>query len=302
MLKAMVRVAGGDRPVQVKVRHADGDKDVRLGWTGKPQPVVPPPAPRPEPQISAPQGTFVDGLLAKNPFYVAHRLGGAEYPEMTMAGLQASINAGFMAFEYSVFRSRDGVYVGSHDWTTKRTSGVRHEIWDTDWSTIRQLQQATGPFTRLEEIVEALPKGAVLFLDHKATSSKPAGNSDEQRSEKELFDLVERLFPDPSKQVVWKLFSASTADQRARQRGIRTNCMLYRSEVASADLSRWDVLGMEWNAPDEYWKPLRDTGKPTIAHIIDQNTGQRDQAMQRGTQGFMSSLPTLVSPKTHPTP
>ena len=250
----------------------------------------------------APADTPVDTFLANRPFYVAHRLGGTEFPEMTVTGMQASIDAGFQAYEYSVFRSRDGVYVGSHDWTTNRTSGVRHEIWDTDWATIRGLNQATGRFTRLEEIVEMMPKGTVLFLDHKATSSKAQGNADEQRSERELFDLVERLFPDATKQVVFKMFHDSTMDVRARERGYLTNVMLYRGELAGADLTRWDVLGMEWNAPDEYWAPLRATGKPTIAHIIDANTGQRDTAIERGTQGFMSSLPTLVSPKTHPAP
>ena len=250
----------------------------------------------------APGGTPVDTLLNNRPFYVAHRLGGAEYPEHTMQGMNSAIDAGFTAFEFSTYRTRDGVFIGSHDWTTERTTGQRHEIWDTDWSTIQTLDQQAGPIIRLEDAVAAMPEGSVLVLDHKTTSASSTYNEGDRRSESELFDLLDTLFEKPTERVIWKLFAGADSDQRAAERGYKTMCMLYPNEVAGADLTRWDVLGMEWNAPDEYWAPLLATGKPTIAHIIDQNTGQRDTAIEHGTQGFMSSLPTLVSPKTHPAP
>ena len=82
---------------------------------------------------------------------------------------------------------------------------------------------------------------------------------------------------------------------RAKARGYRTMCMMYPNEVAGADLTAWDVLGMEWNAPDDVWATLRATGKPLIAHIIT-TQAQATRARERGATGLMSSVPSQVHP------
>ena len=71
--------------------------------------------------------------------------------------------------------------------------------------------------------------------------------------------------------------------------------MLYPNELASADLSAWDVLGMEWNAPEDAWATLRATGKPLIAHVVT-NAGQVAAAAGLGANGFMASYPSVVHP------
>ena len=71
--------------------------------------------------------------------------------------------------------------------------------------------------------------------------------------------------------------------------------MMYPNEVAGADLSSWDVLGMEWNASDDTWATLKATGKPLIAHIIT-TKDQADQALSKGATGLMSSVPSVVHP------
>lgn len=45
---------------------------------------------------------YVKRLLAGRPFYIAHRMGGMEFPEYTRQGLDASLRAGFKALEVSV--------------------------------------------------------------------------------------------------------------------------------------------------------------------------------------------------------
>ena len=64
---------------------------------------------------------YVKRLLAGRPFYIAHRMGGTEFPENTRQGLDASLRAGFKALEVSVRRCASGEFVAIHDWKTTRT-------------------------------------------------------------------------------------------------------------------------------------------------------------------------------------
>lgn len=142
-----------------------------------------------------------------------------------------------------------------------------------------------------------LPDDGVLFLDHKATSSKANANANDMASEEELFNKLEELFDEPQKRVVFKMFSESTTAERARKRGYKVNCMLYPDQLATADFSRWDILGMEFNADQESWNILEAQGKPTIAHIIT-NANQESTGLSRGADGIMSSVPTIAHPKS----
>ena len=86
-----------------------------------------------------------------------------------------------------------------------------------------------------------------------------------------------------------------TSAERAKARGYRTMAMLYPSEVATSDLSQWDVIGMEWNAGADVWNALLTAGRPTIAHIIVNET-QAQQALAKGASGLMASYPSRVHP------
>ena len=67
----------------------------------------------------------VAALTADDPFYIAHRGGGGNWPEMTAyAYAQAAQVAEIKALEISVCLSADGVLVCSHDPTTTRLTGV----------------------------------------------------------------------------------------------------------------------------------------------------------------------------------
>lgn len=240
---------------------------------------------------------LVAEFLAKRPFYISHRLGGTEYPEFTQAGLDASLRAGFKALEISLRRCASGEYVMIHDWTTERVvPGTKLPIWSTPWDTLKTLRQATGPFLRFTDLLEQLPDDVVLAVDHKVTSDKQNANSSDLQSELDLYTLLDDAFNGhPERRVLWKHFVNAGSVERAKTRGYRTMCMLYPNELATADTSRWDVLGMEWNAPAAAWQQITATGKPTIAHIIT-NEGQAQQALGKGANGLMASSPTTVHP------
>lgn len=241
----------------------------------------------------APVGSVVDRFLASKPFYVAHRLGGTEYPEFTQKGLTESLKAGFKALELSVRRCSTGEFVLIHDWVTTRTvPGTDYQIWNTPWSVLSGLQQASGGFLRLTDVVNQVGQDIVLAIDHKVTSSKLTGSQGDMDSEKELFDYLETI-PNAKDRVLIKQFVNGGVSERAKAKGYKTMCMMYQNEVAGADLTKWDVLGMEWNAEQSVWDTLKATGKPLIAHIIT-TKDQADNALSKGATGLMVSVPSAV--------
>lgn len=273
---------GGDVTGRLYQRRRDGG-DIPL----RPRPTGTPAAAR----------DLVAEFLARRPFYVSHRLGGTEYPEFTQAGLDASLRAGFKALEISLRRCATGEYVMIHDWTTERTvPGTKLPIWSTPWDTLKTLRQAAGPFLRFTDLLDQLPDDVILAVDHKVTSDKQNANSSDLQSELDLYELLDDAFNGhPERRVLWKHFVNAGSVERAKARGYRTMCMLYPAELATADTSRWDVLGLEWNAPDAAWQQLTATGKPAIAHIIT-NEGQAQTALSKGATGLMASWPTTVHP------
>ena len=246
--------------------------------------------------VSKPQAApVVDRFLASKPFYVAHRLGGTEYPEFTRQGLEASLRAGFKALELSVRRCSTGEFVLIHDWVTSRTvPGTDYQIWNTPWSVLAGLQQASGGFLRLTDVVDQVGDDIVLAIDHKVTSDKATSSQGDMDSEKELFDYLDTI-PNAKERVLIKHFVNGGVAARAKAKGYKTMCMMYPNEIAGSDLSKFDVLGMEWNAEQSVWDTLKATGKPLIAHIITTQQ-QADTALARGATGLMASVPSVVHP------
>ena len=281
----MRRMASKDVRGTLWVRDSGGDRWVAgTRRVSKPTPV--------------PVGSAVDRFLASKPFYVAHRLGGTEYPEFTRQGLTESLKAGFKALELSVRRCATGEFVLIHDWVTSRTvPGTDYQIWNTPWSTLAGLQQASGGFMRLTDVLDQVGDDIVLAVDHKVTSSKEVGSAGDMESEAALFDLLEARFgvDGAKRRVIIKHFIKGGVATRAKAKGYKTMCMMYPNEVAGSDLSSFDVLGMEWNASDDTWATLKATGKPLIAHIIT-TKDQADMALAKGATGLMSSVPSVVHP------
>lgn len=277
-----LRRAGGDVRGTMWERAQGGDR-----WVAGTRTVSKP--------VPAPAGSVIDRFLASKPFYVAHRLGGTEYPEFTRQGLEASLRAGFKALELSVRRCSTGEFVLIHDWVTTRTvPGTDYQIWNTPWSVLSGLQQASGGFMRLTDVVGSVGNDIVLAIDHKVTSSKPTGSQGDMESENALFDYLDTI-PNAKDRVLIKQFVNGGVAGRAKAKGYKSMCMMYPAEVAGADLSNWDVLGMEWNAPDDVWATLKATGKPLIAHIITTQQ-QADQVLSKGATGLMASVPSVVHP------
>lgn len=286
-----------ETPIIYQRRRASGDIHGTVHLRRRAGGDIPLEVRRPTTPVNPAGEDVVTRFLASRPFYVSHRMGGAEFPEFTQAGLDASLRAGFTALEVSVRRCASGEFVAIHDWKTSRTvPGTDYQIWNTPWTSLSALRQASGGFLRITDIVDQIPDDVVLAIDHKTTSSEDQRNRGDLEAEESLFEYLDTAFGgSPEKRVLWKVFARGTSAARAKVRGYKTMAMLYPSEVATSDLSQWDVIGMEWSASADTWNILNASGKPTIAHIIV-NEAQAQQALAKGAAGLMASYPSRVHP------
>lgn len=256
----------------------------------------------------APVSHTIASMIASEPFYAAHRCGGTNYPEFSMRGADASVARGYKALELSVYACATGEFVCSHDWTTERMTGVRHEIHETPWSTLSELtstaefttdpSQSRTPLIRLSDVVAKYGETHVLFIDHKDTS---AGNGESSSSklaeEARLLDYLETI-PGSHDRIVWKVFAPATASRdRAAARGFKSWGIYYATEMASlgANASLFDILGMEYNAAQVHWDTLKETGRPVMAHIVG-TLAQVTAGTTRGADGFMCSATATLGP------
>ena len=141
-----------------------------------------------------PQGRPASGRLTVQdwartrgtPFYIAHRGAGDVYPEHSMQGYRAAVEAGAKCLEVSVNRTSDGVLICMHDLTYNRTtngtgliaaqpSSVLARTW------IRQPQLGPAwvqppliPVPRLESVLAEFGGKVVLCLEAKDDAAYPA--------------------------------------------------------------------------------------------------------------------------------
>jgi len=73
------------------------------------------------------------------PRVIAHRGGGNQAPENTLAAIRTGAQCGFAGVEFDVMLSRDSVPVLIHDETLERTTNGRGEVSRTPWPALARL-------------------------------------------------------------------------------------------------------------------------------------------------------------------
>jgi len=238
------------------------------------------------------------GSLRKNdPFYVAHRGGGGNWPELTLYAFQQSAKIpGLEAMEVSVCLSADGVLVCSHDPTTLRVSGVDYTIADESWPTLSSVlvrstattnpSQPPRPLTRFDTVADEFLGRYVLFAEPKVDpATRP------------LLDALQR-YGEPER-VVWKQYVTSAWFTAAKRRGFSTwGYVLNQPSHTGANLTRLaadpdlDMLGAPLEESDAFVTQVvsagRAVGKPTIAWPVT-SPSDRDRALRLGCSGLMTS-------------
>ncbi|MBA8796195.1 glycerophosphoryl diester phosphodiesterase [Friedmanniella endophytica] len=235
-------------------------------------------------------------LLAGDPFYVAHRGGDRDWPQMTAYAYDQAVRLpGLRALEVSVCLSRDGVLVCCHDADTLAATGVRRVIAETDWAELRTLtvsaagtldpEQPRRPLSRIEDVLPHLDR-FVVFAEPKVGPAREP-----------LMRVLARA--GRPGQVVWKQPVDSTAFAAARRAGFRTwGYVLDQPSHLGANLSRFaasddlDALGAPLAESDAFIAAVvaaaHAHGKPTVAWPAT-DTADRDRALRLGCRGIMAA-------------
>jgi glycerophosphoryl diester phosphodiesterase len=251
------------------------------------------------------QPASVERLLAEEPFYIAHRGGWLDWPEMTAFAYSQSLGLPHvLAVEISVCVTSDGILVCSHDPTTTRVTGAAYEIGAVPWDTLAPLTvtseftrdpgQPRRPLARLDDVLDWCLDTVVVFIEPKTAAA--------------VEPLKRRLegAAQPTR-TVWKQPVNQPHFAWAKQQGFATWGYVLDEPSHSGDRLRAlaadpaiDMLGVQDTRTDEAVTEVvrlgAAAGKRTIMWSIG-TASQRTRALRLGCRGLMtaeiSDLPRL---------
>lgn len=244
----------------------------------------------------------ITAMLAEDFFYLGHRGGSGNWPEMSMQGYTQAALRGYGALEVSLARTSDGVWVGCHDASLDRTAlgtgggtGTTYVVSALTWAQVQTHDQLPvvgapvnslhQPYARLEEILDAYLDTHVIFIDIKSAASFRDA-------------LVTKLktYPNWQEKIVAKSVPGSGNSSwlaTARTAGFVTNAMFYEGENFTTYHAQADILGMEYSASSGTWTSIKSHGKPVIAHVVPSTTAIAT-AISLGADGATVSRPNQV--------
>ena len=156
---------------------------------------------------------FFDRLfpVKSNVDVIAHRGGGNEGPENTVAGLEIARKAGAYGSEIDIQRTKDGHYIINHDGTFKRVTGVSGKPEEMTLNEVKKLSIDGEPVATIEEMLAASKGSMVLFIELKGNTADRKMADDTVRLVKEyqmeeecvlislkydIIDYIESTYPE----------------------------------------------------------------------------------------------------------
>ena len=142
---------------------------------------------------------------------VAHRGGGTEAPENTLAGIERAWENGAYGSEIDIQRTIDGFYVLNHDGNFQRVAGEKRKPEEMTLEEIRMLSVDGEPVPTLEEALSASRGRGILFVELKGETADRQMADDAVRIVREcgmeqecvlislkydLIDYIERTCPE----------------------------------------------------------------------------------------------------------
>lgn len=238
---------------------------------------------------TSPSGTPLERWMAATPMYIAHRGGDGDWPEATgYAYAHATAWNPNLALEVPVWRTSDGVWVVSEDATTGRVFGANLPIPATRWAILSTLRSSRGshPMARLvNDVLDVYGSNRILFIDNKADTNVTA-----------FFDLLDS-YGGRTRYVMKSYWQSTNTPVMAHQRRYLTWGYYYAKDMPrfAKTQSKFDLLGLDYTAQSADFQAMRATGKPVIAHIIN-NAHAASVAIKKGAQGLMVSAVEQVVP------
>ena len=142
---------------------------------------------------------------------IAHRAGGTEGAENTVAGLEKAWEIGAYGSEIDIQRTKDGYYILNHDGNFQRVAGEKRKPEEMTLEEIKTLSVDGEPVATLEEALEATRGNGVLFIELKGETADQQMADDTVKAVKaygmedecvlislkyELIDYIERTYPE----------------------------------------------------------------------------------------------------------
>lgn len=142
---------------------------------------------------------------------IAHRGGGIEAAENTVAGLEKAWQIGAYGSEIDIQRTKDGHYVVNHDGNFSRVAGDKRKPEEMTLAQVKELSVDGEPVATLEEMLEAGKGKIVLFIELKGETADQQMADDTVRIVREygmedetvlislkyeLIDYIETVYPE----------------------------------------------------------------------------------------------------------
>lgn len=241
--------------------------------------------------------------LTDNPFYVAHRGSGGEYPEHTMIAYESAVAAGAKAIEVSCHLSADGVLFCMHDTTLDR---ITNNTWTGSnatwtWAALNQVAQvqmqgllgsgwANQPIPKLSDVLDRFVGKVVIFLEAKSSAAiVPLQNL-----------LTSPQFNGCQESIVWKNYYTNSSFGWAKTHGFTTwaytDVNTTGSQMDAVDVNV-DMWGIPAEASDAQVSLVVARGKPTMVWEIHRRS-EAAHMTGLGVKGLMCAQYQYVTGST----
>lgn len=230
-------------------------------------------------------------LLESDPFYIAHRGSGDEYPEHTLVAYEAALNAGARAIEVSCQITADGQLVCFHDQSLDRMTDLTGAMADYTYAAVKNAikvrpQAFYGPgwddqeIPLLRDVLDRLYGKCVIFLEPKTNEAIVP-----------LQTLLSERYPDAQRSIVWKHYYANGSFTWARNNGYTTwgyvDAATTQTEMDAVD-SLIDMWGVPHTMTDGNIASTVARGKPVICWEVHRRVDVT-RLTGLGVQGLMCS-------------
>ena len=198
---------------------------------------------------------------------IAHRGGGNEGAENTVAGIETSYTAGAYGSEIDIQRTKDGAYVLLHDGNFERVAGDKRTPEEMTLKEIQALSVDGEPVPTFEEALAASKGKIILFTELKGDTADKQMADDAVRTIKEnnmeaecvlvslkydLIDYIETKYPE-----------------------IQTGFLLFAS-FGATDKLHCDYLGVEEeSATENAISAAHDQGKKMLVWTANEKEKQK---------------------------
>lgn len=198
---------------------------------------------------------------------IAHRGGGSEAAENTLAGLEAACRTGAYGSEIDIQRTADGHYIINHDGTFKRVAGEKRKPQEMTLQEIRKLSVDGEPVPAFEEMLEAGQGRIVLFTELK-------GKTADRKMAEDAVHLV-RQYHMEEECVLIALDYGLIDYIETTYPEMQTGFLTFASFGKTADLN-CDYIGLEEeSATKDAIRSIHQEGKKVLVWTVNKKGSQK---------------------------